>query len=158
MVFADNTSRKHMWVANYVMLILWGLLWILSYIVRSLPGHSVKHADHAATANNNHTGSGLTANEHGVAHTTYKHPLHWRSTSATRIAQTSFLMAFAATVFTEFGYGATRAPEALLWAFFALTIVHTIAGAFVRNAAVPVVLGLPQVILIVIIVGLSFRD
>ncbi|TPX56752.1 hypothetical protein SpCBS45565_g08352 [Spizellomyces sp. 'palustris'] len=143
-----------MWSAVYTLFCLWGVAWLIAYLFRSLVTNR-KGTGTAGTLGQTESGGTVTGNNvTGPG----KHPMHWRATSAARIAQTSFLMALAATTISEFGYGITRAAAGLLWAFFALAVLHILVAASVRNFGVPIAFGLPQFILIVIIIGLAFRD
>ncbi|TPX57661.1 hypothetical protein PhCBS80983_g03704 [Powellomyces hirtus] len=140
---------------GYILLILWGLLDI---IARSLSHwgsgrKTTAQSDPAIEGGESGGGTGATST-FGV---TRKHPEHWRVRHAERIARYSFIMSFAATVANELGAGITRATAILLWIFFALSVVYIFLAMAVRHPSLPPALGLPQIVILIVIFGLSFR-
>ncbi|KAI8822606.1 uncharacterized protein EV422DRAFT_406686 [Fimicolochytrium jonesii] len=158
---AFSSWRYQAWIATYTLLALWGFLWLLAHTFRGLGRPLMGGATGAGLGGA--AGGGPGALEGGTAGTAAgaatggKHPHGWRVQNAARIARNSFLMSLAATVINELGFGITRTVAALIWTFFALSILHIFAAMATRHYALPWLVGFPQYVIIMIAVGLAFR-
>ncbi|KAJ3033798.1 hypothetical protein HDV00_005811 [Rhizophlyctis rosea] len=149
MVFTDNTYIKHMWAATFVLLVAWALAYLISAFFRG----------RAPTTNTvGGTGRGGMLDSGSTAPVANKHPVHWRAADAAKKAETLFLMLLAATTYTSFGYGATRATSALAWLFMVLSLLHIAAAFFTRHFAAHLGLGFLSFPLIIAICAMAFRN
>ncbi|KAJ3053963.1 hypothetical protein HK097_002982 [Rhizophlyctis rosea] len=147
MVFLPDTYIKHMWAATFVLLVVWALAYLISAFFR---GKSARPSTVGGTGRGGMLDS-------GAAPVVEKHPVHWRASDASKKAETLFLMLFAASTITSFGYGATRATAALAWTFLVLSIIQIAASFFTRHFAAHVGLGVLSFPFIIAIFALAFR-
>ncbi|KAJ3056097.1 hypothetical protein HK097_008133 [Rhizophlyctis rosea] len=135
-----------MWAATFVLLVFWALAHLVSAFFR---GRTPATSTHDASTRRN----GVFVHDAK----TERHPIAWRARNAERTAQTLFLMLFAASTVTSFGYGATRATSALAWTFMVLAIIHILASAATRHFAPHIGLGILSFPFIIAIFALAFR-
>ncbi|KAJ3039691.1 hypothetical protein HK097_002763 [Rhizophlyctis rosea] len=134
---------KQMWIATFILLVLWALSYIVTSFLRGKRVPSKRGSE---------TGVGVS----DVS--TREHPFHWRAADGSRVALATFLMLFAATEVTERGYGPTKATIILAWIFFVISVIHIVLATATRHAIAHTGIGFVQFALIIAIFALAFRE